>query len=139
MEEEILEIGSDVNKKWQFVNGDLVLVKQKENLIQSIYNRLNTNYNSLDIYYDDYGSFLNYFLGWRRNKETLHFMELEIANTLLQDPRLQNVEVELSYGENGLINGYVYLKITEETDLKLSLVLSNTNIEVEEEEEEYGD
>lgn len=128
--DEILEIGTDINSEWEFKNGDLTLAKTEENIAQSIKNRLNTRYGEFDLFYDEYGSFLTKFLGWRRNKETLKFMEMEITNTLTQDVRFQDIDVNLEYGEKGVINGYITLIYDDETDLSLSFVLNNMGIEI---------
>ena len=128
--EEILEIGTDISSQWDFVDGDLKLVKQNENICQTIQNRLNTIYDSLSLYYGEYGSFLMKFLGWKKDDETLKFMEMEILNTLSQDPRLQNIDVDLYYGKDGIVNGKIFISFDEETDLSLSLVLNNLGVEV---------
>lgn len=134
MVDEILEIGTDINSDWNFVDGDLKIVKQNENICQTIMNRLNTNYGEFDLFYNEYGSFLMKFLGWKRNEETLKYMEMEILNTLKQDVRLENINVELSYGDNGIVNGTLTVNFDEDTDLTLSLVLSNMGVEVGEED-----
>ena len=130
MVDEILEIGTDINSSWEFEDGDLKIVKQNENICQTIKNRLNTSYGTYDLYYGEYGSFLMKFLGWKRNEETLKFIEMEIINTLKQDVRLQNINVTLSYGDEGVINGNINIHFDEDTDLSLSLVLTNLGIEV---------
>lgn len=130
MADEILEIGTDINSDWEFIDGDLKLVKQNENICQSIKNRLNANYDSFELFYNEYGSFLMKFLGWKRNEETLKFMEMEIINTLNQDIRLQDVDVDLSYGDDGVVNGNLSIKYDDDIDLNLSLVLTNMGIDV---------
>ena len=130
MADEILEIGTDISSEWDFIDGDLKLVKQNENICQTIQNRLNTIYDSLSLYYGEYGSFLMKFLGWKKNDETLKFMEMEILNTLNQDPRLQNIDVNLYYGKDGIVNGKISINFDEDTDLSLSLVLNNFGVEV---------
>ena len=80
--EEIIELGADLNRNWEFKDGDLLLVENKDNLVQSILNRLNSDYDSLDLFYYDYGSVLSNFLGWKHNDETLEFIRLEIEDTL---------------------------------------------------------
>lgn len=135
MSVEIVDIGTDINSSWSFKNGDLVLSSYTENIIQSIYKRLNTNFDSLYLYYSEYGSFLQHFFGWKKTSETLGFIKNEIINTLEQDPRLQNIDVEVSFGENGVVNGNIYIVFNEDTDLSLSMVLNNLNVEIEEVEE----
>ena len=52
--EDIVELGVDLSSNWKFKDGDLVLVENKENLIQSILNRLNCDYDCLDLFYYEY-------------------------------------------------------------------------------------
>jgi hypothetical protein len=121
--EEIIELGTDLNTNWEFKDGDLILVENKENLIQSILNRLNSEYDSLDLFYYDYGSVLSNFLGWKRNDETLEFIRLEIEDTLEQEPRLSDFSVEASFNEVGGILIKLFIVFDDETDFSLSLVL----------------
>ena len=137
--DEILEIGTDISAKWEFKDGDLVLATHEDNILQSIRNRLNNHYGSLGLYYNEYGSFLQLFLGWRKTPDTLKFLKKEIINTLQQDPRLQNLTVDLAYADKGTVNGNIQIKFDDETDLSLSMILSNFGIELEEEDTEYGD
>jgi len=121
--EEIVELGTDLNNNWEFKDGDLQLVENKVNLAQSILNRLNSEYDCLDLFYYNYGSVLSNFLGWKHNDETLEFIRLEIEDTLEQDPRLSNFAVDLSYNQVGEILIELYIVFNDDTDLSLSLVL----------------
>lgn len=132
VDNDILEIGTDINSEWSFNSeGDLNLVSGNDNIVQTIQNRLNTDYDSL-MFYDGYGSFLSTFYGWKRNLETLQYMEKEIKNTLLNDPRFNDITVELEYGGKGTVNGHITIVYDDETDLTLSLVLDNMGAEVTE-------
>ena len=133
---DILELGVDINNDWSFKDGDLEIVEYNDNIIQSIMKRLNTLYASRDLFYTEYGSYLLKYVGWRRNDDTLRFMEMEIINTLGQDSRLQNTSVTLSYGPKGTINGKIIITIDDDTDLSLSMVLSNTGVTITEDTEE---
>ena len=121
--ENIVELGVDLNNNWDFKDGDLVLVENKDNLIQSILNRLNCNYDSLDLFYYEYGTVLTNFLGWKHNDETLEFIRLEIEDTLNQEPRLNNFTVDVSYNSIGRVLIELYVVFDDETDFSLSLVL----------------
>ena len=121
--EEIVELGTDLNSNWEFKDGDLQLVENKVNLVQSILNRLNSEYDCLDLFYYNYGSVLSNFLGWKHNDETLEFIRLEIEDTLEQDPRLSDFSVDLSYNQVGEILIDLYIVFNDDTDLSLSLVL----------------
>ena len=121
--EEIVELGTDLNSNWEFKDGDLEIVENKDNLIQSILNRLNSSYDSLDLFYYEYGSVLSNFFGWKQSDETLEFIRLEVESTLEQEPRLNEFYVEVSYNKVGKILIDLYVKYDEDSDFDLSLVL----------------
>lgn len=121
--EEIIELGTDLNSNWEFKDGDLLLVENKDNLIHAIHNRLNTVYGSLDLFYYNYGSVLSNFLGWKHDDETLDFIRLEIEDTLGQEPRLSDFSVEASYNKDGKILINLFVVFNDETDFSLNLVL----------------
>ena len=121
--DEIVELGVDLNNNWQFKDGDLVLVENKNNLIQSILNRLNCDYDGLDLFYYEYGSVLSSFLGWKKSDETLEFIILEVESTLEQEPRLTEFYVEVSYNKVGKIVIDLFISFDDESDFELSLVL----------------
>ena len=129
MEESIYELGTDIKSDWIFENGDIKLVDNEENLVQSICNRLTSPETGFDLYYGNYGSVLGQFLGWRRRQETLDFMKIEIDNCLDQDPRIQKHDVELSF-EDGSVKIDLKLNYGEDSDLSLSLVLNNDGVVV---------
>lgn len=120
---EVVELGTDLNSNWQFKDGDLQLVENNNNLVQSILNRLNCDYDSLDLFYYDYGSVLSSFLGWKHSDETLEFIRLEVESTLEQEPRLSDFTVEVSYNKVGKVLIDLYIVFDDETDFTLSLVL----------------
>ena len=136
---DILELGVDINNDWSFKDGDIQLVSYKENIIQAIHNRLNTEYDSYNLFYNEYGSFLHKFHGWKRLDENLRFMEKEIQNTLHQDPRLQNISVRLEYVGDGKIVGRLDIVFDEDTDLSLSMVLNNGIVDISDEEGDVSD
>ena len=121
--EEIVELGTDFNSNWDFKDGDLILVENKDNLIQAILNRLNCQLDNLDLFYFEYGSVLCNFFGWKHDDETLEFIRLEVENTLSQEPRIVDSNVEVSYNEDGRILIDLYILYSEDSDLTLSIVL----------------
>ena len=130
MEENISELGTDIKMDWTFnENGDLNLVSNEENLVQSICNRLTSPEGSFDLYYGNYGSVLEQFLGWRRRQETLEFMKIEVGNCLDQDPRILDYNVDLSF-EGKSVRIDLKLNYGEDSDLSLSLVLNNEGVVV---------
>ena len=121
--EDIVELGTDLNCNWDFKDGDLQLVENRANIKQSILNRLNCDYDSLDLFYYEYGSVLSNFLGWKHDDETLEFIRLEIEDTLNQEPRLTDFDVEVSYDKIGKVLIDLYIVFNDESDFTLSLVL----------------
>ena len=140
---EIDGLGTDFNSNWEFSDGDLVLVSSKNNLIQSIINRFNTKLNSLDLFYTEYGSNIYAFLGWVHSEDTLEFIELEINDTLEQDPRCTDFSVNVSYYKQKII-AEITIYFDDDADLTFNLVINeygkinlvNNRNEIEEEEEE---
>lgn len=121
--EDIIELGADLNSNWEFKDGDLQLVENKDNLIQSILNRLNCDYDGLDLFYYEYGSVISSFLGWKKSDETLEYIKLEVESALEQEPRLTDFNVEVSYNKVGKVVIELYIVYDDETDFSLSLVL----------------
>ena len=102
----ILDYGTDFLKSWDLTeDGDLRLITGENNLSQGLVNRLSCDLNSLDLFYNDYGSLLVQFLGWKRNDTTLNFIKLELENRLRNEARLEsfNVNVEYSDRSNGIL------------------------------------
>ena len=97
----MVDYGTDIKSDWGFHDGDLQLVSDKDNISQAIMNRLNTVQDSLDLFYDDYGSVLQSFLGWRKIDTTLAFMKVEIDSVLAKDPRINGFTSELEYTPEG--------------------------------------
>ena len=117
------DLGCDFDSSYTFVDGDLKLTSDEDNLIQSITNRLNTKLESMNSYYDTYGTVLREYLGERKTDRTLDFLEMEVERTLKQDPRLQDIEVSAEYNSKG-VNISVYVVYDDYTDLELNLVLT---------------
>ena len=123
IEDNIVELGVDVNTNWEFVNGDLLLVDNETNIMQSIINRLNCEYDALDNYYFEYGSDIKQFLGFKSSNETLEFIKIEVENTLEQDPRLNDFTVETRYDEEDNVLLNLNIKFSDDSDLSMSLVI----------------
>ena len=119
------DLGTDFNSDYTFVDGDIQLINDTENLIQSITNRLNTPLNSMNSFYYNYGSLTRQYLGEKTTKRMLEFLELEVKRTLEQDPRLEDVNVDVELDHKGVINIFVSKIFSDDTDLSLNLVLKN--------------
>jgi phage baseplate assembly protein W len=122
----VYEIGTDINSQWTFKNGDLQLITDDENLKQSIYNRITTTDGVFRHFYQNYGSVLETYLGFKKDKTTLEFMKIELERVLLQDPRLQNFKLDLEYHEKGV---QVDLRINiNGTNMNLNFITDGTTI-----------
>jgi len=117
------ELGTDINRDWNFnENGDLIIVSDEENLRQSIQNRLTCILGSMDLYYEEYGSMMMNYMGNPSTQEVLEFLKIEIKNSLKQDIRTQENEVELEYTNTNELK--INITITfDDVDLSTSLVI----------------
>ena len=125
------DYGTDISSEFIFQDGDLLLVNYENNLIQALTNRLRTSFGSLSLFYDDYGSLLHDFFGWRRNDDTLDLMKIEIENCLEREPRVINYETELSFIPKGV---KIEITLIDEDDepTELNYILTSDGLELEE-------
>ena len=120
------DLGVDFNSDYVFVDGDIQLIKEEDNLTQSIINRLNTPTDSLGAFYYNYGSMTRQYLGEKATKRLLEFLQLEVKRTLEQDPRLQDVTIDTE-AKQGVVHIYISKTFDDDTDLSLNLVLTSEN------------
>jgi len=126
MADEVLyQLGVDINSEFNFHDGDLQLASYNDNLVQAVINRLNTKLNSLELFYEDYGSVLTSFFGWKTDNTTLNLMRIELDNTLKNETRLAGYSVDMEYQSDGLLHIDLTLYPTRETEINLDLVLNN--------------
>lgn len=140
MNGEILyECGVDLNSSLTFEDGDIKLVKYEDNLKQAIINRLNCNLDELDLLYEDYGSVLSGFIGWKQD-DALPYIETEVNQVLLNEPRLIKHDISVGYNGNGVVEIDLVLYTTSNNAIGLNLVFdSNGVVEVDANEEEVID
>ena len=131
------ELGVDLNSTLTFSNGDITLTSYEDNLIQGVMNRLNTDLDELDLFYDEYGSILTRFLGWKANSETLGFIEAEIENTLENEPRLESSDATCTYNGEGQVMIQLNLYPITGEMVDTNMVLTTTGV-VEIETDEYN-
>ena len=131
------ELGVDLNSTLTFSNGDINLTTYEDNLIQGVMNRLNTDLDELDLFYDEYGSILTRFLGWKANDETLGFIEAEIENTLENEPRLESSDATCTYNGEGQVMIQLNLYPITGDMVDTNMVLTTTGV-VEIETDEYN-
>ena len=125
----IYDLGTDINTNWTFNDkGDLNLVTDNDNIIQSITNRLNSRLGSMDAYYYNYGSELSLMLGQKINERLLDFIKIETETTIKQDPRLQDTLITVDYDGDGKIIIELNNIYTDDSDLSASLVLTSDGV-----------
>ena len=124
----VYEYGVDITSNLNFNDeGDINLSKYEDNIVQAICNRLSTIQDTLDLFYYDYGSVLNHFLGWKKTDETLSFIKIEIENVLTKDPRINSFTVDLEYITEGV---RINIVLTDFEEVNLNLVLNENGVEV---------
>lgn len=135
VDEVLYDLGVDINSNYTFQDGDLKLTYYDENLIQAVINRLNTRLNTLNLFYEDYGSMLTSFYGWKGNNDTISLIKIELANTLKNELRLQNYESEIFYDGNGVLRMNLTLHPETNTEVTVNLMLNSLGeLEIIEEE-----
>ena len=132
MADEVLySLGIDVSSDFSFHDGDIVLAKYDQNLLQGIVNRLNTDLDELDLFYIDYGSIFTSFFGWRANDVTISFMKSELGTILDNEPRLANWETEITYTGEGKVKVELKLYPVNATErIEAVLELNENGVEV---------
>lgn len=125
----INELGTDINSQWIFKDGDIALVSNEDNLIQATNNRLNTNLGLMEDFYIEYGCLLSKYLGWLKTEPTLKFMKIELEDTLKQDPRFTDFDVNLEYVKKG-VRIMIKVIFNENTELEMDYVLNDSGITV---------
>ena len=108
--------GTDINRKWEFTNGDIDLVDESINLGQAIVNRLNAGLDTYDLFYARYGGVLFEHLGDLNHPNIHEYMRIEIESILDQEPRIQNLECTVNKTNS----------TTVEINLKVAVIGSDT-------------
>ena len=102
--------GTDINRKWEFTNGDIETVSESVNLGQAIVNRLNAGLDTYDLFYSKYGGILLEHLGDLNHPNIHEYIRIEIESILEQEPRIQ--EVECTVDKTGTSSVEINLKVT---------------------------
>ena len=129
MDEVFYELGVDISSDFTFTDGDINLARYDDNLVQAIANRLQTDLDELELFYEDYGSIMMSFLGWRGNDETIGFISSELETVLQQDSRILGWEHEITYEGNGVLR--IDLKINPNPTYTIEATLNITTEGVE--------
>ena len=130
MDEVLYELGVDINSSFSFHDGDIQVAKYDENLVQAIANRLNTDLNELDLFYEEYGSVILGFLGWKGNDETISVIEAELETILKSEKRLMNWEYNVEYTGNGKVTIDLVLYPNLSYSINTTITLSEEGVEV---------
>ena len=88
--------GTDINSDFSFTDGDINLVSGTNNLAQAVCNRLNSNLNTYEIFYTEYGGNLLEWLGEQNNSNIQEYIRIEIESILMQDPRITSIEATVT-------------------------------------------
>lgn len=118
-------LGTDIKDTWSFVDGDLEIVTDMENLEQACTNRLNTNLEFYQWCYDNYGGDLFKVIGMVNNDHALEYLRIEVETILKQDPRIR--EVQATCYKNDPISIYAdidILTINSEEMVTVNLVIN---------------
>ena len=131
MEDEIIyELGIDFDSSFSFKDKDLKIIQYDNNLVQAITNRLKTNLNELELFYEEYGSIMLNFLGWKRNNETLNFIKSGLETVLKSEERIISWEYEVGYTENGAVRIDLVLYPNPNYSIATTLQINEDTIEV---------
>ena len=140
MDDEVLyECGVDIDSSFNFKDGDLVLAEYEDNLVQAIANRLNTDLGELDLFYEDYGSVITGFLGWKQS-DAVHYIKAELDNVLLKDPHIWQHESTVEYDGDGKLRINLIIHTNNENIIGTNMVITPDGvIEIETDEEIEGE
>ena len=129
-EENIYDLGVDISSNFTFHDGDLILSSYDDNLVQAVTNRIQTDLNELDLFYEDYGSVLMGFLGWRGNDETISFIKAELETVLKAEPRLSGWDYEIEYEGSGKLRIDLTLYPNPNYRISTTLQISENGVEI---------
>lgn len=119
-------LGTDFKDTWSFVDGDLEIVTDIENLEQACTNRLNTNKEFYQWCYDNYGGDIFKVIGMVNNDHALEYLRIEIESILMQDPRIREVQADCYKSDPISIYADVdILTINSEEMVTINLVIND--------------
>ena len=129
-DETVYDLGVDINSNFTFHDGDIVLAEYDENIVQAVVNKLQTDLGELDLFYEDYGSIMMSFMGWRANEETLGFMKAELNNILQSEERLETWNFDINYMGDGKVRIDLTLYPSPDYSIDVTLQMSTEGITV---------
>lgn len=123
----MINLGTDIQRNWELVDGDIQLVSDKNNLGQAILNRLLADKDFYNGFYLKYGSNLSEYYGEENNPTIREYIRVEVETTLVQDPRIQGARCEVVSYSNEQIGLKVTILTYENDELSYNLVISEQN------------
>ena len=120
--------GTDIQRDWQFTDGDLETVSEQANLGQAIINRLNTDDDWYTQFYTRYGGRLHEHFG-DFNHPTIHeYIKIEVEDILSQDPRIQQVNCTVNKTTSNSVECNLKIRVIGSDELmELNLVINENS------------
>lgn len=110
-------------------NGDMNTVVDDENMVTALTRRLNTYYESS--MYNEYGSVLETMMGMRKSDVNMQIIEQEIQHCIMQDIRVNAVEVVGEYLPDGM-RFSITLNYDDNEEIRFDYEIDETGSEEEE-------
>lgn len=123
----MINLGTDIQRNWQIIDGDIQLVSDKNNLGQAILNRLITDSDFYNMFYRKYGSNISEYFGEQNNPTIQEYIRVEVETTLVDDPRIKGTKCEVISYSNESIELKVTILTHSEEVLSYNLVISEQN------------
>lgn len=123
----MINLGTDIQRNWELIDGDIQLVSDKNNLGQAILNRLLADKDFYNMFYLNYGSNISEYYGEQNNPNIREYIRVEVETTLVQDPRIQGARCEVVSYTNEQIELRVTILTYENDELSYNLVISEQN------------
>nr|DAR45129.1 MAG TPA: baseplate wedge protein [Caudoviricetes sp.] len=120
----IYELGVDINSNWEFHDGDLKLISYEQNMGQAVINRLKCYLGAMNIFYNNYGSQITHYLGEINNKRTWEYIRIEIETSVLNDPRITNVECTINRLTHDICEAHLELLFYDGSTGEANLVIT---------------
>ena len=102
--------GTDIKSDWSFTNGDINLVSGHDNMGQAIKNRLESDLDTYDLFYLEYGGELFEHMGDKNNPRIHEYIRIEIEHILDQEPRIDNLECTVTKTDKDTIECKLKIK-----------------------------
>ena len=95
------DFGTDIS--WNQSTDTLGTVTGKDNMTQSIINRLNTTYTELNWVYPSYGCNYRDYLGMKADNTSLEFIKNSLKQALDEEERITEYDLNVEYAGDGKV------------------------------------